>query len=71
MRHGKYGIVIHSNTKIKFICNDRSRLRRRFALKDAQKKGLPVGKGKNGKLLIFLVPEVGIEPTRDGSPAGF
>ena len=22
-------------------------------------------------LLIFLVPEVGIEPTRGGSPAGF
>ena len=36
-----------------------------------KKKAFHAGKTKAVNLLILLVPEVGIEPTRGGSPAGF
>jgi hypothetical protein len=36
-----------------------------------KKKAFQRGKVEAVNLLILLVPEVGIEPTRGGSPAGF
>ena len=36
-----------------------------------KKKAFHRGKADAVNLLIYMVPEVGIEPTRGGSPAGF